>query len=468
MLIRQVCILLLTMLINVFITSCVTRKISTLFDIQSEGQQGAGNGMAIDANDNIYLTGAIDLPGNTYGSGQFTPMRANGFLEVLSPDGNCEIFIRWGGACKSPGLEIAAVDERSIIIGGKFDGTVDLDPGPDECNYSTNLFSDCFLSKLDGGMLEWTRVWGSESNDAVTGVAIDDEGNIFVTGFSAEEVDLDPGPGMDVHPKGTFLSKFNSDGDYLLGITWDGISEDLGLSPDGSIFICGYFSGNVDLDPGSEKAQFTADELYDAYISKLDYNGNFLWAQTWSGGRESGAYALDVDEHGNVYSCGYFGGPLDIEPGPFESDNTAKGDRDALICKLNPEGVWLWIKTWGNTHSTNPKDIELNSEGDVFVTGTFQFSADFDPDEGEDIHTGEDYRIPMSGGGVAVGNSGMFVSRFSEDGDYKSVITWSNAPHERPFSIAADSRDKLYITGESEDCIFLQMILVQPDAMQLQ
>ena len=66
-------------------------------------------------------------------------------------------------------------------------------------------------------------------------VAVDGVANVYVTGdFLSDIVDFDPGPGIDNHTSNgewdAFLSKFDSDGNFIWARTWGGANKDEGLS----------------------------------------------------------------------------------------------------------------------------------------------------------------------------------------------------------------------------------------------
>ena len=83
----------------------------------------------------------------------------------------------------------------------------------------------------------------------------------------------------------------------------------------GNIYTTGHFSGIVDFNPGA--GTFTINSVpslnNDIYISKLDIDGNYIWAKAFGGiGNETGL-SIAVDLFGNVYACGIFSTTADFE-----------------------------------------------------------------------------------------------------------------------------------------------------------
>ena len=131
----------------------------------------------------------------------------------------------------------------------------------------------------------WADVWGGTGNDEALGVAVDDGGNTYVTGYFIGTVDLDPGPGVDEHTADlilgdVFLSKFNPDGNLIWTVTWGNDKVEKGFAVaigyGGNVYVTGYFSGVVDFDPGPGVMEYTTNGYTDAFLVKIMPNG-YWW-----------------------------------------------------------------------------------------------------------------------------------------------------------------------------------------------
>jgi hypothetical protein len=85
---------------------------------------------------------------------------------------------------------------------------------------------------------------------------------------------------------------------------------DFGLSVDhdasGNVYTAGYFSGNVDFDPGPSSFRLISEGESDIFIQKLDTNGNFIWAVSFGSSAYSDvASDLRIDHNGNVIVKGF-------------------------------------------------------------------------------------------------------------------------------------------------------------------
>ena len=118
-----------------------------------------------------------------------------------------------------------------------------------------------------------------------------------------------------------------------------GTSHDqgLGIALDGSgnIHTTGWFSGTVDCGPGRGTFNLTSNGRFEIFVSKLDSNGNFLWAKSMGGAGRDGAFDIAVDGGGDVYITGYFQETADFDPGAGVSNRTSKGNFDIFISKLS-------------------------------------------------------------------------------------------------------------------------------------
>jgi hypothetical protein len=111
----------------------------------------------------------------------------------------------------------------------------------------------------------------------------------------------------------------------------------------GVIYVAGCFSGsNIDFDPGPGEDLRSMHGKYwgDTYLSKFDYNGEYLWARTWGGTGPDAAYAVAVGDSQSAYVTGYFDEEVDFDPGPGTDMHICNGGGDTFLCKFLPDGYW--------------------------------------------------------------------------------------------------------------------------------
>jgi hypothetical protein len=363
------------------------------------------------------------------------------FLCKYDPDGNFVWARTWAADANgfSNGLYIikdCALDVDTTghsYVTGSFFNTVDFDPGDGVEEHSSNGQNDAFLSKFDtNGNLIWVKTWGGDDlganpGDRGYGVSAESAGFVWVTGSFRTTVDFNPGAGVENRTSNgdndVFLMKFSPIGGFLWVSTWGGASYDLGLEvdadDDANAFVTGSFSGDVDFDPGPNYDTHTSKGVIDPFLSKLDTDGNFLWARTWGGVDTINlvewewAEGVEVDLSGNAYVTGLFNGAsglVDLDPGPGVDNHSAIGlYYDAFLSKFDPAGNYVWGRTWGGTYEVSDNyesghDVATNDAGDAIVAGIFLGTCDFDPGTGTDYHSSAGYTDSfvvkfLSGGG---------------------------------------------------------------------
>lgn len=175
-----------------------------------------------------------------------------------------------------------------------------------------------------------------------------------------------------------FAQKFN------WAKTFAGTSSNVSISnltdKSGNIYSTGSFSGTVDFDPGPGINNITATGSRNTFISKIDSFGNLIWVRTTSGGYSQGI-SIAADTLGNIYVGGFFDdrSAVDFNPGTGVHLLSAVGLFDVFFLKLTTLGNFVWAKSIGGTGEDFLMSMVVNNSGDVFATGKFNATADFDP-----------------------------------------------------------------------------------------
>lgn len=235
--------------------------------------------------------------------------------------------------------------------------------------------------------LQWAKQYSGSSFDGGQAITLDAEGNIYATGYFSATVDFDAGPGVynltSVAAEDIFITK----SDALGNLIWAKAIGDfryqagyaIALDAIGNIYVTGIFFGTVDFDPGLGETKLVSAGNEDVFILKLANNGNFLWAKKFGGPTNDYSNAIILDNSGNIYLNGYFDGITN-----FNTDNgifnlTSNGATDVYVCKLSNNGSLIWVKNMGGTLSDAAYGIGLDGLNNVYATGFFFGTSDFDP-----------------------------------------------------------------------------------------
>jgi hypothetical protein len=407
-----------------------------------------------------------------------------------------------GGTGWDEGTAIKTDQDNNVYTVGLFIGTVDFDPGAGVFNLTSVGEKDAFICKLDAaGNFLWAKHYGDSSAiDQKSSLAIDLSGNLYITNSFLGTADFDPGPGSfpltcPGSDRAVFIQKLDADGNFIwakqIGAPFvpafptpvhaNAIAVDAG----GDLYLTGYFDGTPDFDPDAAStytmtSQFNAS---DAFVCKLDTDGNFVWAKQFTGTQSNGGvgYAIAVDGSGNVYSTGTIGGAVDFDPGPgtFYLTTSVAFQTEIYVSKLDASGAFAWAKAMGpgegsaiavdvndriyssgwapsgyaaavNKHNAagtllwtkplgglNGQSIALDNTGHVYTTGMCFGTNDFDPGPGVFNLTG--------------GNSDSYVSKLDTSGMFvwAGLLTgtgqvWVNA-------VTTDSDNAIYTAGYFND-----------------
>ena len=364
---------------------------------------------------------------------------------------------KFGSTAQDKGYSVAVDSSGNIYTTGYFQGTVDFDPGAGTANLTSAGSWEVFVSKLNSaGELVWVKKFGSTAADQGRAIAVDTLGNVYTTGSFSGTVDFDPGAGTSNLFSGqdaVFVLKLNSAGEFVwakqFNESWTSVAYGYSIAVDslGNVYTTGIFRGTVDFDPGAGASNLTSAGStgnVDAFVSKLDSTGAFVWVKqfTGTGNKDELGYSIAVDSSGNVYTTGYFSGTTDFDPDPAGgavANLTSSADgADVFVSKLNSTGAFVWVKQFGGTSIEQGHSIALDSLGNVYTTGYFQGTTDFDPDP--------------AGGAVAnlttAGAWDVFVSKLDATGAFVWAKQFSGTgSFDQGNSIAVDSSGNVYTTG---------------------
>src|SRR6218665_1386492 len=356
---------------------------------QAGGRQNggeSGHGIVADASGNVYYTGGFTgLADMDPGSGTYTLSSTvyTGFLSKLDAAGNFiwskNIAETYTNSLSSYGQALALDTLGNIYLTGTFNGTVDLDPGPATATFAcNNTTDDFFISKFDpAGNLLWTGVFGGSATEYVTSIAVDQFGNCYATGSFGSTVDFDPGPGS------FNLSAVNND----------------------------------------------------VFVLKLNASGNLVWAKHMQSTTIDGSMHVKTDAQSNVYATGWFRSTVDFDPGPGSYPLTAIGYNDAFILKLDASGNLVWVRQLGVVNGDNTGfALEADAAGNVYATGYFFSTCDFDPGPGS-------YTLSP------VGSYDTYVLKLNAAGNFVWVKSYGGSNLDVPWALTLDKNYDVYLAG---------------------
>lgn len=307
-------------------------------------------------------------------------------------------------------------------------------------------------SKAQDATFKWAKRMGSNSVDAAHSMAIDAAGNVYTVGGFVGTVDFDPSPTKEYLLKSlgdadVFISKLDASGNFVwvkrLGGKRDDFGNGIALDAKGNIYTTGCFQDTADFNPSpTETFNLIAEKgisKYDAFISKLDAQGNFKWAKSIGGpsSHSENGSSIAVDDSANVYTTGNFGGTVDFDPSPTKSYTIkyAGGSEDAYISKLNTDGDFVWALSFGSFGNDQGVKITVGPKGSIYTTGSFSETVDFDPSPQKEVKL------------KAKGKSDEFVIKLGPAGNLVWAKQLGDTSGEYIGSILDDGHGSIYLTG---------------------
>jgi hypothetical protein len=391
--------------------------------------------LAIDGSGNAYVTGA------STGIGTF-----NDYTTVKYDPGGKQIWVaRYDGPTggHDKAYAIAVDDSDNIYVTGESEGD------GTSYDYATIKYDSAgnqvWVARFDGP---------AGRGDGASAIALDDSGNVYVTGYSA-------GNGADYA-----TIKYDRDGNQLWVARYNGprstgdYPNDMITDSLGNIYVTGRSSGN-----GTSNDYATV---------KYDADGNELWVARYNGpaSLEDEANAIAIDGLGNVYVTGF------ASTASFGSDS----NRDCATVKYDADGNQLWVARYnveeGNQAQGN--SLVVDDEGNVYVTGNSIFTVnDYTSSDAATIKYDSDgnelwvsrYDSPerlvdganaialdgsgntyIAGPSVGIGNENNYVTvKYNADGKELWFARY-NGPDDLSDSaraIAIDHKGNVYVTGFS-------------------
>ncbi|MDB6035887.1 MAG: hypothetical protein JWM16_6225, partial [Verrucomicrobiales bacterium] len=312
---------------------------------------------------------------------------------LVSSAGGSDIFVakystngvhQWSKRFGSPKGN-AAVDEsgcgiavdtnsNTLLITGNFDETVDFGGGP----LTSTSGEDMFLAKLSfNGTYIWSKRMGGTGGTIGTGVAIDRNSNILVTGNFSSVVDFGSGAVTAFGSVDVFLAKYTSSGGNLwmkhfgTNSPWQTTSTATAIALDS--LDNAIITGSYQMEMSFGGINLLSNGYGDIFVAKYSgLNGSHIWSQGFGGVGVDQCNSVAVGRNDDIYITGKLGSSFSFGGDllPFTS-----GQMNIFVTSLKSDGSYRWAKSYG-VGLGESKGLTIDILGNIDVTGNYS-SASF-------------------------------------------------------------------------------------------
>jgi hypothetical protein len=299
------------------------------------------------------FSGTVVFDG-TGGSDSQTSSNQSSFLTKYNPNGSyafTKTFDTSAGGASAYGQGVATDAQGNVYVTGYFSGTVVFDgTGGSDTQTDGGGDRNTFITKYNAnGSYAFTKTFDTSAAGGTfaigDGVATDTQGNVYVTGRFTGTVVFDGVGGSDSQTAGggtrdAFITKYNANGSYGYTKIFDNSAatwvSGAGVATDaqGNVYVTGDFTGTVVFD-GTGGSDSQTASIDDTFLTRYNANGSYAYTKTFdtsASGASAFGRGVATDTQGNIYGTGYFQGTVVFDgTGGSDSQTAGGGNNDAFL-----------------------------------------------------------------------------------------------------------------------------------------
>lgn len=333
---------------------------------------------------------------------------------------------RLGGSDGEEAYGVATDAAGNILVAG-YSTSSSIDVGGGSLDGFGGM--DMVIAKFSAaGAHVWSKRLGGSGNEALTSIASDPSGNVFVAGHSfGSTIDLGGGPFSSAADGDMIAAKFSSDGSHvwskLLGGTDGDKANAVASDPSGNFLLAGFsYSPAIDFGGGS----LPANGNFDIVLAKYSAAGTHTWSKRMGGSSDETAFSIASDPSGNVLVAGHaWSSPLDLGGGSLS------GLGGIIVAKYAAGGGHLWSKRLGGNSSEWANSVASDASGNVLIAGW-----------------SNSLTVQMGGASLPrIGGKDIVVAKYSGGGTHLWSRRVGGTGDDEATSIAADAAGNVLLAG---------------------
>ncbi len=332
--------------------------------------------IATDNAGNLYVTGYFNSSSITFGTTTLTNASAGTndiFIVKYDASGNVKWAKRAGGTSDDNINDIAIDINNNIYITGNFTSSSLLFGSTTLTNVGAN---DIFYAKYDtSGTVQWAHSAASSFDEYAKAITVDASGNSFITGsFIGPALTFGTITLTNNGNENLFITKINTGGTavwaHQIGNTANDKGIDVMTDVSGNIFLTGSFSSaTMSNDASTFTLTNSSPGTYDIFTVKYNTSGTALWAKSIGGTGDEFASAINIDACSYVYVCGSFNSSGNITFGSSTLNDSTSSSNALMLLKYDESGNALWGKQVISTGGNQGIAVSGNISNNVIVAG---------------------------------------------------------------------------------------------------
>jgi hypothetical protein len=347
-----------------------------------------------DSSGNIYVCGQFDGAATFYTVSSTISLTGNGgadiFLAKYNVDGDA-LWVRGGSSPTYDSCSDIAVDDTgNVYIAMNLSSSGNINLGGTPVNVAS-FSTDFYLIKYNtNGNQLWYHQFSSFSSDVCTSIELDNQGHFYICGRASCDLNIDA---IDTYySSGFYLARLDLNGNFNWAINFGGsitLANDLIVDEALNIYAGGT-TNNGDFNPGPGVNSLTVTGSSDAFLAKYDSSGNYVWAFAVGGTGSTSEFvqSMVLDKHGQIAVTGNFVNSADFDPGVGTNVLSTGSTWEIFLAAYDTSGNHIWAHNFGTTSGSDQGwGISLDQYENIYTTGGFLFTVDFDPGPGNGNQT---------------------------------------------------------------------------------
>lgn len=272
----------------------------------------------------------------------------------------------------------------------------------------------------------WQWVREEAAGPEAFGVACDNAGNVFLSGYTAGAASIGTVVNSSTVSSSAAIAKYDANGNVLwVSFIPGSIGYNVACDASGNAFLCGYFSNTLTV--GSQT--LVSSGSFDLFVVKYSPTGTILWAASIGGNGGDFSNCVNVDALGNVIVSGYIASTSTFTFGSSNITSASSSGNRYFVAKYTNNGTPLWA-TYGTNGNSISYYVSSDASGDIYLTGYFTATASI----GSNTY-------------ISSGSTDFYLAKFSSAGLPVWSVVGGGTSSDLGYCVRAHPSGDVFVTG---------------------